>query len=302
VTSQPDRARSAGDPLVIATRGSLQARTQAEHVAQQLRDAHPGLDVVLELVKTTGDVRTDVPLHQIGGQGVFVKEVQQAVLDGRADLAVHSAKDLPSVTADGLVIAAVPRRRDPRDALVGRALDDLAEGATVATGSVRRQALLRAMRPDLHFADLRGNITSRLEKVPPGGAIVMAAAALEIVGLTDRIAQLLEPHQMLPQVGQGAVAVECRTDDDEVRRLLTAIEHRDSRRRVDAERAYLAGIGGGCDKPVAAHATLGAYGFVVLEGLLVRDDGVVVRHRASANDPAAVGATVARAVLAGSGA
>jgi len=287
--------------LVVATRGSLQARTQAEHVAESLRAAHPGLEVVLDFVQTTGDVRTDVPLHQIGGQGVFVKEVQQAVLDGRADLAVHSTKDLPSATAPGLVIGAVPRRRDPRDALVGRSLDDLAPGATVATGSVRRRALLQALRPDLAFVDLRGNIPTRLEKVPEGGAIVMAVAALEVIGRTEVIAQVLEPDLMLPQVGQGAVAIECRAGDDETLGRVAAVQHRDTRRCVDAERAFLAGIGGGCDQPVAAHATLGAYGFVVLDGLLVADDGTVARSRASGNDPAAVGAKVAAAVLAAAG-
>jgi hydroxymethylbilane synthase len=282
--------------LVLATRGSLQARTQAEHVAAQLRAAHPGLEVVLELVQTTGDVRTDVPLHQIGGQGVFVKEVQHAVLDGRADLAVHSAKDLPSAPTPGLVIAAVPPRRDPRDALVGRPLADLAPGATVATGSVRRQALLHDVRPDLKFMDLRGNITSRLDKVPDGGAIVMAMAALEIVGRPEAAADVLSTDVMLPQVGQGAVAVECRADDDRVRELLAAIEDTASRRRVDAERAFLAGIGGGCDQPVAAYAT--ADGSALrLAGLLVTPRGRVVRHEATGDDPVALGAEVAALVL-----
>jgi hydroxymethylbilane synthase len=265
-------------------------------VAAQLRAAHPGLEVVLELVQTTGDVRTDVPLHEIGGQGVFVKEVQHAVLDGRADLAVHSAKDLPSTPTPGLVIAAVPRRRDPRDALVGRALADLAPGATVATGSVRRQALLRDVRPDLHFVGLRGNITSRLDKVPDGGAIIMAMAALEIVGRPEAAAEVLSTDLMLPQVGQGAVAVECRADDGRVRGALAAIEDATSRRRIDAERAFLAGIGGGCDQPVAAHATVDG-AVLRLAGLLVTPRGRVVRHEAGGDDPLALGAEVAALVL-----
>lgn len=237
----------------IATRGSAQARTQSEVVADRLRAAHPGLEVELVFVETTGDQQRDVPLHQIGGQGVFVREVQRAVLDGRADLAVHSAKDLPSVTAEGLCFAAVTERRDPRDALVGATLDQLAPGATVATGSVRRRAQLEVLRPDLRFVELRGNIPTRLERVPQDGAIVMAVAALQILGLTDRIAQILEPEQMVPQVGQGAVAIECRADDDRARAVCRSIEHEPSRRDVDVERAFLAELGGGCTLPVGAH-------------------------------------------------
>jgi hydroxymethylbilane synthase len=171
--------------LRIATRGSAQATAQATAVADALMAAHPGLSVELVFVETLGDQRTDVPLHSIGGQGVFVKEVQRAVLDGHADLAAHSAKDLPSTTADGLQLAAFCERRDPRDALVGAPLDLLAPGATVATGSVRRRAQLAAVRPDLQFVELRGNIHTRLSKLPPEGALVMAVAAM----------QILEPHR-----------------------------------------------------------------------------------------------------------
>jgi len=239
--------------LRIATRGSAQARTQAEVVAASLRATHVGLEVELVFVETTGDVRSDVPLHQIGGQGVFVREVQRAVLDGRADLAVHSAKDLPSVTADGLAIAAITERRDPRDALVGAPLAGLAPGATVATGSVRRRAQLSVLRPDLEFVELRGNIHTRLEKVPAGGAIVMAVAALQILGLTDRIAETLDATAMIPQVGQGAVAIECRADDRATLAACASIEHAGSRRDVEVERAFLAELGGGCTLPVGAH-------------------------------------------------
>jgi len=238
--------------LRIATRGSLQARTQSEHVASLLRAAHPGLVVELVLVDTMGDRRQDVPLHTIGGQGVFVKEVQAAVLDGRADLAVHSAKDLPSTPADGLVIAAFGERRDARDVLVGRSLDELENGATVATGSVRRRAQLSRLRPDLRFVELRGNIPTRLEKIPPAGSIVMAAAALEILGWTDRVAQFLDVDSMIPAVGQGCVAVECRDDDRRARELLSAIDHRPSRVAVERERAFLAELGSGCSLPVGA--------------------------------------------------
>ncbi|MFM8848752.1 MAG: hydroxymethylbilane synthase [Actinomycetota bacterium] len=251
--------------LRIATRGSLQARTQSEHVADQLRAA--GHDVELVFVDTTGDRRQDVPLHTIGGQGVFVKEVQAAVLDGRADIAVHSAKDLPSTPADGLVIGAFGARRDPRDVLVGRTLADLAIGAVVATGSVRRRAQLAHLRPDLRFVELRGNIPTRLDKIPPEGSIVMAAAALEVLGWTDRITEHLAVDTMVPAVGQGCVAVECRIGDTVARDALEAVDHAASRRSVEIERAFLAELGSGCSLPVGAY-----------------DDGRVLRVHLSSDD------------------
>jgi hydroxymethylbilane synthase len=240
-------------PLRLATRGSRQALGQSGAVAEAISTA-TGRPVELIPVETTGDVRLDVPLHEIGGQGVFVKEVQRAVLDGRADLAVHSAKDLPSAAADGLVVAAFCERRDPRDALVGAALGALAEGCTVATGSVRRRAQLRRVRPDLEFAELRGNIDRRLSKIPEGGAIVMAVAALDILDLTDRIAQHLAVDEFVPAVGQGCVAVECRVDDSSTLETLAAIDHAATRHAVEVERAFLAELGSGCSLPVGAHA------------------------------------------------
>ncbi|MBU6315044.1 MAG: hydroxymethylbilane synthase [Acidobacteria bacterium] len=240
--------------LRLATRGSAQATAQSTVVADALMAAHPGLRVDLVFVETLGDQRADVPLHQIGGQGVFVKEVQRAVLDGHADIAVHSAKDLPSATADGLSLAAFCERRDPRDALVGAALVDLPDGAIVATGSVRRRALLSAVRPDLRFVELRGNIHTRLSKLPDGGALVMAVAAMQILGLTDRIAEALPVDPFVPSPGQGCVAVECREGDTVTSALLRAIDHAPTRRVVMAERAFLAELGTGCSLPVAAHA------------------------------------------------
>ncbi|MFM8562628.1 MAG: hydroxymethylbilane synthase [Acidimicrobiia bacterium] len=251
--------------LRIATRGSLQARTQSEHVADRLRSA--GHDIELVFVDTTGDRRQDVPLHTIGGQGVFVKEVQAAVLDGRADLAVHSAKDLPSTPADGLVIGAFGARRDPRDVLVGRPLADLAVGAVVATGSVRRRAQLAHLRPDLRFVELRGNIPTRLDKIPFEGSIVMAAAALEVLGWTDRITEHLAVDTMVPAVGQGCVAVECRIGDTAARAALEGVDHAASRRSVEIERAFLAELGSGCSLPVGAY-----------------DDGRVLRVHLSSDD------------------
>jgi hydroxymethylbilane synthase len=246
----------AGQPVRLATRGSQQASTQARAVADQLRDA-TGRVAELVIVETTGDRRQDVPLHVIGGQGVFVKEVQQAVLDGRADVAVHSAKDLPSVSAAGLVLAAYTRRRDPADALVGRSLDELAEGATVATGSVRRRAQLGLARPDLRFVELRGNIATRLDRIPDDGAIVMAVAALEVLGQTDRVAERLDPTTFVPAVGQGCVALEVRADDDETIALLRSIDDPGTRHAVEVERAFLAELGAGCSLPVGAHASGG---------------------------------------------
>jgi hydroxymethylbilane synthase len=257
--------------LRLATRSSLQAKTQAQFIADSIRAHRPEIDVELVLVDTTGDQRADVPLHQIGGQGVFVKEVQQAVLDGRADVAVHSAKDLPSENVAGLTIAAFTERRSPHDALIGRSLDELALGATVATGSVRRRAQIAALRPDLSFVELRGNIPTRLEKIPVDGAIVMAVAALEVLGLTDRIAQVLDVELCVPMVGQGCVAVEARTDDVVVRDVLRTIDHSVTRRAVEAERAFLAELGAGCSLPVAAH--LDDQG--VFHAFMARDGDVV---------------------------
>jgi hydroxymethylbilane synthase len=274
--------------LRLATRGSAQATAQSTVVADALMAAHPGLRVELVFVETLGDQRADVPLHQMGGQGVFVKEVQRAVLQGHADLAVHSAKDLPSVPAEGLVLAAFCERRDPRDALVGASLGQLPQGATVATGSVRRRALLSAVRPDLHFVELRGNIHTRLSKLPEGGALVMAVAAMQILGLTDRIAELLPVDPFVPAPGQGCVAVECREGDDATAGLLQAIDHAPMRLEVTAERAFLAELGTGCSLPVAAHAVDGA-----VSGFLAHPaSGRSVRGTAPLAGAAALAATL----------
>ena len=256
-------------PLRLATRRSAQAQTQAQAVADALMTAQPGRVVELVLVDTMGDrpQYADVPLHTIGGQGVFVKDVQNAVLRGDADMASHSAKDLPADAADGLQFGAFCKRRDARDVLVGASLEELAQGADVATGSVRRRAQLARVRPDLHFRELRGNIHTRLGKVPPGGAIVMAAAALDILGLSDMIADYLPPGMFVPSPGQGCVAIECRSDDDEMLSMLAAVDHEPSRRAVEVERAFLAELGAGCSLPVGAHASDG-----VLTAFLAADD------------------------------
>ena len=250
--------------LRIATRGSAQAQAQSGAVAAELEKRHRGLNVELVLIETLGDKRADVPLHTMGGQGVFVKEVQRAVLAEAADIAVHSAKDLPASPAaagisagqelsTNLHIAAFCARRDPRDALVGAALADQRTGATVATGSVRRSAQLAYVRPDLHFTELRGNIHTRLGKVPPDGALVMAVAALQILGLTDQIAEVLPVEPFVPSPGQGCVAVECRVGDDWVAELLAGLDDATTRAAVEAERAFLAELGTGCSLPVGAY-------------------------------------------------
>jgi hydroxymethylbilane synthase len=240
----------------------------------------PGLRVDLVYVDTAGDRRSDVPVWEMGGQGVFVKEVQAAVLDGRADIAVHSAKDLPSLTAPGLTLASVPVRADPRDALVGSTLADLPAGARVATGSVRRRAQLAWQRPDLTFASLRGNIPTRLAKADEYDAIVVAEAALIRLGLAGRATEVLEPDVLLPQVAQGALAVECRASDQEAVERLRRIEDGSARRAVDAERAFLARLGGGCDLPVAAHATDNGDAGLTIDGMLASLDGrILLRDR-----------------------
>jgi hydroxymethylbilane synthase len=291
------------DVLRVATRGSALALWQAEHVVALLRGVEPGLEVEIEVVQTQGDRRRDVPIWELGGKGVFAKEIQAAVLDGRADIAVHSAKDLPSATPDGLVIAAVPERGDPRDALVGSTLDGLPEGGTVATGSLRRRAQLAHLRPDLRFEGLRGNMQTRIDAARRDGvdAVVVAATALDRLELADRIAERLGVDAMVPQVAQAALAVECRADDDATRTLLGRVEHGRSRRAVDAERGFLAELGGDCSLPAAAHAVLAAAGDrLTVEGLIASEDGaLVLRHEVAgaAADGPELGRELARHLL-----
>ena len=279
-------------PLRIATRGSDLARWQANHVASLL-----DCPVELVVVDTTGDRLATASIASLGGKGVFVKEVQAAVLDGRADVAVHSAKDLPSQTFDGLRLAAVPERGDPRDALVGSRLADLRPGAVVATGSARRRAQLADLRPDLTFAGLRGNIPTRIEKAAQFDAIVAAAVALDRLELSAHIAEILSTSAMVPQVGQGALAIECRDDDRDTLARLAAIEHTESRRAVDAERAFLAELGGDCDLPAGAYAVVDG-DEVRLQGVLASLDGrIVLRHRANGATPDELGRAVAGHLL-----
>jgi hydroxymethylbilane synthase len=275
-----------------ATRGSPLARWQADHIAALLRAIDPDVTVELVVVDTQGDRRLDVPIWELGGKGVFAKEVQAAVLDGRADIAVHSAKDLPSLAVPGLVIAAVPERGDPRDALVGSTLAALPKGAEVATGSLRRQAQLAAVRPDLRFVGLRGNMATRIAKAAEHDAVVVAATALDRLGLAARIAERLSTEIVLPQVAQAALAVECRDDDGSLLGLLRSIEHVEARRCVDVERAFLAELGGDCSLPAAAYATIDAAGVLTIEGRLAAVDGTTVLRHIGTD-----GAVVARHLL-----
>ena len=210
----------------LATRGSPLALRQTEMVSELLRRADPGLDVEPVVVRTQGDQQASVPLDQIGGQGVFVTEVETAVTDGRADAAVHSAKDMPSTMGAHLVLGAVPPRADPRDGLVGCTLAGLPAGGLVATGSARRRAQLAYLRPDLVFTELRGNMARRVAVGEDGGvsAVVVAVAAMERLGWLDRLSDVLDPMDVLPQAGQGAIAVQCRADDEDTRRR--AARHR----------------------------------------------------------------------------
>ena len=293
-----------------ATRSSPLARWQTEHVARLLASAHRGLVVEPIFVETLGD-RTQAigtPLHQIGGQGVFVKEVQAAVLRGGADIAVHSAKDLTSTTAEGLVLAAVPVRGDVRDLLVGATLATLPVGARVGSSSVRRVAQLRAVRPDLTFVSIRGNVGTRVARVGELDAVVVAAAGVERLGLIESLAahhvlEWLPIEVMLPMVAQGALAVECRADDDTCRELLGVLTDPTTMARVTAERAFLARLGGGCELPVGALAW--ADGPVLaMDALIAAPDGSRI-VRASARglvaDPVALGSTIAEDVLASGG-
>jgi len=278
--------------LRVATRGSALARWQAERVLSRLGDHGE-----LVIVTTTGDRDQNVPIHSLGGQGVFVREVQAAVLAGEADVAVHSAKDLPSGTLPGLVLASIPERADPRDALVGASLDTLPTGARVATGSVRRRAQLAHLRPDLTFAELRGNVPTRLERAAEFDAVVIAAAALDRLDLADPRVHRLDPADLVPQVAQGALAVECRADDPATIATVSAVEDRDARAAVDAERAFLAELGGGCDVPVGALATVDP-NRVTLTALVASLDGrVVLRVTVGDPDPIRAGREAARILL-----
>ena len=280
--------------LRIATRRSPLALHQAESVRERL--AALGVASRLVTLETSGDQRLDVPLVAMGGQGVFAGEVQRAVLAGEADVAVHSAKDLPSSAPAGLVLACVTERRDPADALVGRSLAGLGPGATVATGSPRRRALLLERRPDLNVVGLRGNMATRLAAVGRDGvdAVIAAVAALERLGATDLVAERLDPSWFVPQVGQGALALETREGDEAVLERLDRLNDHEAFVALKAERAFLAELGSGCAIPAGAlaHASGDA---VSIAGVMIGIDGASsVRATREGVDPHAVGVALAR--------
>src|ERR1051326_8119808 len=241
--------------LVIGSRGSQLALWQAKWIGARL--AERGQETRIEIIKTTGDKITDVPLAKVGTKGLFTKEIEEALLDGRIDLAVHSLKDLPTEIPTGLTIAAIPQREDARDALVGARLSDLPAGAKVGTSSLRRAAQLRAVRPDLVIESVRGNLDTRVRKRDEGQyvAIVLAVAGLTRLGWADRIAEILQPDVMCPAVGQGALGIETRTEGA-AREICGALDHGPTRAAVTAERAVLASLGGGCQVPIGAYAEL----------------------------------------------
>jgi hydroxymethylbilane synthase len=247
--------------LRIATRKSPLAVWQAEHVASELRRLHPGLEVELVTMTTQGDRILDAPLARIGGKGLFVKELEVAMLEDRADIAVHSVKDVPMELPENLILPVILEREDPLDAFVSNDyghLDELPEGARVGSSSLRRQCQLRARRPDLVVTDLRGNVNTRLAKLDAGEyqAILLAAAGLKRLGFDHRIRTRLAPELSLPAVGQGAIAIECREGDAEVMTLIAGLDHADTSTRVRSERAFNRRLEGGCQVPLAAHALL----------------------------------------------
>jgi hydroxymethylbilane synthase len=279
--------------LVIASRGSQLALWQARWVQQKLAEA--GHESRIEVIKTTGDKITDVPLAKVGTKGLFTKEIEEALLDGRADLAVHSLKDLPTELPEGLVLAAIPAREDPRDAIVGRRLADLRQGAKIGTSSLRRAAQLRRLRPDLEVESVRGNLDTRLRKLDEGRyeAIVLAAAGLKRLGWSDRIAELLPAEVMCSAVGQGALAIETRTAGLG-RAVCAALDDADTRVAVTGERAVLAALGGGCQVPIGAYATVSGVQVRMIAVVASPDGAELIRGESEG--PAAEAARIGRAL------
>lgn len=292
--------------LVLGTRGSALARWQANHVARALENAHPGLTVEERIIVTTGDRSQTGKLVDVGGKAVWVKELEEALLAGDIDFAVHSLKDVPGSLPPGLDLAAIPARADGRDALVsrtGQTLASLSPGSTVGTSSPRRECQVRALRPDLVVQLLRGNVDTRLRRVDEGvvDAALLACAGLDRLGYGARIAERLDPEVMLPAVGQGALAIEIRTADDRTRALVGALSDADGQATVAAERALLAGLGGSCRTPLAGYAQVGEGRRLTITGLVGRPSGRdVMRERVegSVTDAAALGTDLARRLLA----
>lgn len=263
--------------IKIGTRASLLAVTQSTWVKEQIEKQHPGTTVELVKITTKGDKILDVPLAKVGGKGLFVKEIEDALLDGRADLAVHSMKDVPTDLPGGLHLAIVTERENPQDAFISKKYTnvlDLPQGATVGTSSLRRKSQLACLRPDLTIEDLRGNLDTRLRKLDEGqyDAIILAAAGLNRLGMSERITSLFDPSQMLPAIGQGALGLELRRDDAELLEGIAFLNHAKTATAVNAERAFLLRLEGGCQVPIGAFATAGE-DHVTLTGLIASVDG-----------------------------
>ncbi len=290
--------------LRIGTRGSALALWQAEWVKSQLLRGQQELIVELVVIKTTGDKILDVPLAMVGGKGLFVKEIEEALLDGRADLAVHSVKDMPAELPEGLHLAAMPPREDPRDALIsknGAGLDKLPHGARVGTSSLRRAAQLLHLRPDLRIETLRGNVDTRLRKLESEGldAIVLAAAGLKRMELSQVISEYLEPERILPAVGQGALGIETRIGDVSTNEIVASLIHQQTVTTVRAERAFLKRLEGGCQVPIGGYATMEGE-TLILTGMVADLKGVrLIRKemRGDARQPEVVGESLAEVVL-----
>jgi len=291
--------------LRIATRKSPLAMWQAEHVAARLVEAHPGLEVELVTFTTQGDKILDTPLAKIGGKGLFVKELERAILDGDADIAVHSMKDVPVELPKGLYLPVILKREDPRDAFVSNNFDDfndLPQGAKLGTSSLRRQCQLKEARPDLEILDLRGNVNTRLAKLDAGDydAIILACAGLKRLGFNDRIRASMSPETSLPAIGQGAIGIECRNDDANTNNLIAVLDDVETHICVEAERAMNARLGGGCQVPIAGFAELKGEQ-LQLRGLVGRVDGSEILRSAIFGQPseaAAMGTAIAEELLA----
>jgi hydroxymethylbilane synthase len=285
--------------LVIGSRGSKLALWQANYIKNRLESA--GHDCRIEIITTTGDRFQQGPLKEIGNKGLFTKEIEEALLEGSIDLAVHSLKDMPVVLPDGLQISATPEREDARDAIVGRRLSELNAGARIGTGSLRRVAQLCAARPDVNVQPIRGNVDTRLRKLDEGqyDAIVLAAAGLNRLGWAHRIADLLPVETMCPAVGQGALAIETRSDNGAGMQACVALNHEPTRAAITAERAMLEVLGGGCQVPVGAHATVEGERLSLL-GVVSSTDGQTLVKRESfgnTSEAALIGAALGRELL-----
>jgi hydroxymethylbilane synthase len=290
--------------LRIGTRGSALALTQTNWVVEKIRAKHPGVKIEIITIKTTGDKLEDVALAKIGGKGLFVKEIEEALLRGEIHAAVHSLKDMPAETPGELEIGVIPEREDPRDVLISRGnrkLEELPGGAKIGTGSLRRSIQLAKLIPHVQVVPIRGNLDTRIKKIEREGldGIIVAAAGVRRMGWTDRVSQFISVEQIIPAIGQGALAMEMRRDDEESRELFRFLNHEDSRIEVGAERAFLRVFGGGCQLPIAAYGRRRGDG-ISLVGLVGNLDGsVIIRDEASgpAAECEAVGKELAERIL-----